>query len=92
MDGFPIGKKFYCKEIGMLEIGKDEGSSFIFDLNLEWKDLSPKHQKECMLLTKKIHKLPFKSPPEAKTFQITNLELIVKEFYDRVKTRRLLRR
>ena len=84
-DGFPIGKKFYCKEIGLLEIGKQEGSSFIFDLNLKWKDLSPKHQKECMFLTKHVHKLPFKSPLEVKTFQIANLELIVTKFYDRVK-------
>ena len=85
MDGFLIGKKFYRKEIGMLEIGKEEALSFIFDLNIHWKDLSPKQQKECMFLTKYIHKLPFQTKREVKTFQIDNLDTIVKNFYDRVK-------
>ena len=80
MNGFPIGKKFYCKEIGMLEIGKEEALSFIFDLNIRWKDLSLKHQKECMFLTKNIHKLPFETTREVKTLQIGNLDLIVKIF------------
>ena len=85
MDGFQIEKIFYCKEIGMLGIEKEEGLSIIFDLNLNWSDLTPKQQKECMFLTKNIHKLPFKSPSEVKTFEISKLELIVKEFYNRIK-------
>ena len=30
MDGFMIERKFYCKELGVLKVGEEEASSFIF--------------------------------------------------------------
>ena len=62
MDGFIIEKKFYCRELGMLNIKEDTGESFQFDMGIRWQDLSNKDKKTCMFLTKNIHKLPFTAP------------------------------
>ena len=70
MDGFMIEKEFYCKELGVLKVGED---------------LTPKQQRQCMFLTRNIHKLPFGVPRGAKAFHIDSLGTIVKNFYDRVK-------
>jgi hypothetical protein len=32
MDGFQIGKKFFCKELGVIKVGDSEASSFFFDI------------------------------------------------------------
>ena len=84
VDGFMIEKKFYCKELGVLKVG-EEASSFIFDMGIRWRDLTPKQQRQCMFLTRNIHKLPFGVPRGAKAFHIDSLGTIVKNFYDRVK-------
>ena len=68
MDEFMIEKKFYCKELGVLKVGEEEASSFIFDMGIRWRDLTPKQQRQCMFLTRNIHKLPFGLPRRAKAF------------------------
>ena len=45
MDGFVINKTFYCKELGALKAGKDEGDSYLFDIGTRWHDLTRKQQK-----------------------------------------------
>ena len=86
MDGFVIEKKSYCKEIGLLNVAKDEASSYIFDLGLEWRNLSEKDQYQCLYLTKKIHKLPFYTDRYVKALRLSELNLIVESFYNDVKT------
>ena len=56
MDGFVINKTFYCKELGVLKVGKDEGDSYLFDIGIRWHDLTSKQQKHCMFLSRNIHK------------------------------------
>ena len=56
MDGFVINKTFYCKELGALKAGKDEGDSYLFDIGTRWHDLTRKQQKHCMFLTRNMHK------------------------------------
>ncbi len=85
MDGFFVGKKFYCKELGTLKVGEDKASSFLFDIGIRCWDLTPKEQRQCMFVTKNIHKLPFGVPQGVKAFQLNNLDIIVKDFYKRVK-------
>ena len=85
IDRFMIEKKFYCKELGVLKVSEEEASSFIFDMGIRWRDLTPKQQRQCMFLTRNIHKLPFGVPRGAKAFYIDSLGTIVKKFYDRVK-------
>ena len=36
MDGFVLDKTFYCKELGVLKLGEDEGRSFFFDIGVHW--------------------------------------------------------
>ena len=50
MDGFPVEKKFYCKELGILKIGDDNARSYFFDLEINWNDLSEKHNKRAHIL------------------------------------------
>ena len=59
MGGFPMGKIFYCKELGTLKAGEDAGCSYLFDLGIRWQSLTSKEQKHCMFLTRNMHKLPF---------------------------------
>jgi hypothetical protein len=37
MDGFRIGKKFFCKELGVIKVGDSEASSVFFDIGLHWR-------------------------------------------------------
>ena len=34
MDGFVINKTFYCKELGVLKVGIDEGDSYLFHIGI----------------------------------------------------------
>ena len=45
MDGFVISKTFYCKKLGVLKVGEDEGDFYIFDIGIRWRDLTCKRQK-----------------------------------------------
>ena len=82
MDGFTIAKKCYCKELGVLQIGNDEGSSYHFNLGINWQDLSVKDQQQCIFVSEKIYKLRFEDP---KGIPLANLEGIVQEFYECIK-------
>ena len=82
MDGFVINKTFYCKELGVLNVGKDEGDSYLFDIGIRWQC---KQQKHCMFLTRNIHKLPFAVSRGTNPIPLSNLNTIVKCFYDSVK-------
>ena len=89
MDGFVINKTFYCKELGVLKVGKDEGDSYLFDIGIRWQDLTSKQQKHCMFLTRSIHKLPFGVSRGTNSIPLSNLNTIVKCFYDSVKLNNL---
>ncbi len=89
MDGFFVRKTFYCKELGTLKVGADEASSSLFYIGIRWWDLTPKEQRQCMFVTKNIHKLPFGVPQGVHVFQLNNLNIIVKDFYNCVKSNSL---
>jgi hypothetical protein len=40
MDGFLNGKKFFCKELGVIKVGESEASSFFFDIGLHRNELN----------------------------------------------------
>ena len=89
MDGFVINKTFYCKELGVLKVGKDEGDSYLFDIGIRWHDLTSQQQKHCMFLTRNIHKPPSGVPRGTNPIPLSNLNSIVKCFYDSVKLNNL---
>ena len=89
MDGFLVRETFYCKELGTLKVGEDEASSFFFDIGIHRRDITLKEQRRSMFVTKHIHKLPFGVPRGVKAFQLTNLDTIVKDFYNSVKLNNL---
>ena len=82
MDGFTIARKFYCKELGTINIKHDEGESYHFNLGIKWNKLSIKDQENCTFVSTKIHKLQFEDP---KGIPLTNLNEIVYNFYDSIK-------
>lgn len=85
MDGFTVTKKFYCRELGAIELGKDTADSQHFDMGICWQDLSVKDMKQCNFLTDKIHKLPFNNPCGTNTLPIGELKSVVQNFYQDIK-------
>ena len=83
MDGFVIDKKFHCRELGCIEVGKEEARSFEFDIGISWQDLSTKDRKNCLYVMKHIHKLSLTSSPGA--FPLRRLKGVVKDFFENVK-------
>ena len=83
MDGFTLKRKFYCRELGMIEVGKDVGESHLFDIGICWHELTSKEQKSCMFLTRNIHKLPFAA--SRRSIPLANLNTIVEHFYNTIK-------
>ena len=83
MDGFTADRKFRCRELGVIEVAKDEAKSFHFDIGIRWLDLSNKDRKSCMYVMKNIHKLPFAA--SRGSLPLRKLNGIVKDFYDNVK-------
>ena len=81
MDGFQVGKKFYCKELGVMRVGAVKATSFFFDIDMSWGDLTTKDQRTCRYVQNHIHKLPFTVPWGTKAFQISKLETIVENLY-----------
>ena len=86
MDGFVLDKTFYCKELGVLKLGEDEGRSFFFDIDVHWHHSTRKQQGHCMFLTRNIHKLPFGVSRGTNAFPLSDLNAIVKCFYDSVQS------
>ena len=62
MDGFQINKRFYCKELGIIELGDVSARSFFFDIGVRWNELSREDKKTWQYTIRKIHKLPFGVP------------------------------
>lgn len=89
MDGFLVGKTFHCKELGVLKVGEDAATSYFFDIGVRWRGLTPKQPRRCMFVTRNIHKLPFGVPRGTKAFHISDLNTIVKDFYDSIKSKNL---
>ena len=85
MDGFMVGGKFYCKDLGVLKVGDAAAQSWFFDIGVRWDDLSPKDKKTCEFTMRKIHKLLFGVPYGAKTNEISELGDIISSFYEQVK-------
>ena len=85
MDGFPIGKKFYCKELGILKVGDNDGKSYFFDLGIRWNELSEQHKKTCKHVIKHVHKLPFGVPKGIDAYKHSQLEEIIIKFYHEAK-------
>ena len=85
MDGYLVGKKFYCKELGIIKVGESEAKSFFFDIGLRWNELSQEEKQRCCFVRKKIHKLPFGVPREVKAIPISDLGTIVENFYREVR-------
>ena len=83
MDGFTVERQFHCRELGVIEVGKDVAKSYLFDIGIRWLDLSNKDRKSCMFVTKHIHKLPFAA--SRGSFRLDDLNGIVKTFYDNIK-------
>ena len=81
MDGFTINKIFYCKELACIRKGQTYATSTLFDLGLQWKDLSEKDKKAARFVERYIHKIRFTSPPNQPTVPIFRLPDIVKEFF-----------
>ena len=82
MDGYVVNKKFYCRELEMLDVNKDTGTSWHFNTGLIWQDLSLKDQKCCTYVCRQIVKLEFN---DYRALQLTHLPEIVKGFYNELK-------
>ena len=85
MDGFSLGKNFYCKELGVLKVDDDNAYSYFFDLGIRWNDLTVKYKKTCIYVIKNIHKLPFEVPEGVKAYKHSELEGIIIKFYKETK-------
>ena len=85
MDGYQIGKTFFSKVLGTLQVGEDEVQSFFFDICVRWNDLSEKEKRTCSYVQRKIHRLPFGVPNGTEAHPIASLGKIVADFYNKVK-------
>ena len=85
MDGFVVGKKFYCKELGLLKVGDVAAQSYFFNIGIRWSDLSEKDRRSSAYVIKHIHKLPFGVPEGVKAYDLAMLEEIVINFYHEAK-------
>ena len=82
MDGFHIGGKFYCKKLGLLKVGSEKATSYFFDIDLRWNELSEKDKRMCGYV---IRKLPFGVPRGWKAMPLQTLPAIVQEFFTKHK-------
>ena len=86
MEGFSIGGKFYCKELGVLKAGKKKGLSSFFDIGVSWSDATDKDRKTCVWVQKNVHKLPLGVQTSTKAHPTHQLENIVQRIYCESKT------
>ena len=83
MDGFRVNKTFYCRELGVINVNEDIGTSYHFDTGLDWSNLTVKEQKCCAYVCRHIIKLPFKA--HRGSLPLSNLHGIVNDFYANIK-------
>lgn len=86
MDGFYINGRFYCKELGMFEVGNVYAESYLFDINMKWSELNEKAKRQCYYVIRNVHRLPFGVPEGVIVMKLSQLDGIVSEFYSRYKT------
>ena len=82
-EGYPIGKRFYCKELEIIKVGESEAKSFFFDIGLRWSDLSHKERQKCWFVRNKIYKQPFGAPREVKVIDSNSTILYKGGHYER---------
>ena len=85
MDGFQIGGNFYCKELGLVNVGSEKATSYFFDIGIRWHELTAKDRRTCGYVIRKVHKLPFGVPYGWKALPLEQLPAIVQEFFARQK-------
>ena len=83
MDGFMANKKFYCRELGMININENNATSYHFNTGLKWADLTPKDRKCCAYVCRHLVKLSLTGHQE---LALSNLSTIVKDLYNGLKT------
>jgi hypothetical protein len=83
MDGFCIGGRFYCKELGIWRVGSVYADSYFFYIGVKWGELDEKTRKQCGYVIRNVHRLPFGVPEGVVAFELGHLDGIVQEFYRR---------
>ena len=86
MDGFCIGGRFLCKELGMWKVGNTYAESYFFDIGMKWGDLDAGARRQCSYVIRNVHRLPFGVPEGEGAVNLERLEGIVLEFYWRHRT------
>jgi hypothetical protein len=86
MDGFCVGGRFLCKELGMWKIGNVYAESHFFDIGMRWGDLDVGARRQCSYVICNVHRLPFGVPEGSVAVNLEWLEGIVLEFYWRHRT------
>ena len=82
MDGFMVEKVFYCKELGIWRVGDVYASSYVFDMGLEWGQLSERDRRQCLYVMKYVHRLPFTVPWGVRSRELSELPGILTEFFE----------
>ena len=86
MDGFGIGGRFFCKELGIWKVGDVYAESCFFDIGIKWRDLNVRARKQCGYVIRNVHRLPFGVPEGLEAVALDRLGGIVQEFYHRFRT------
>ena len=86
MDGFCIGGRFFCKELGMWKVGNIYAESHFFDIGMKWRDLDAGARRQCSYVIRNVHCLPFGVAEGSGAVDLERLEGIVMEFYRRHRT------
>ena len=68
-----------------MKVGEVAARSYLFDLGIQWCDLSLRDKRACKYTMQHIHKLPFDVPPNLKAYKLYALEGIVMTFHRKVK-------
>ena len=86
MDGFYIGGRFFCKELGMWRVGDVYAKSYFFDIGIKWDELDEKAKKQCLYVIRNVHCLPFGVPKGLEAVSLECLNEIILKFYDQYGT------
>ena len=81
MDGFYVRRKFYCKELGIININGVYAKSYHFDTGLKWANLSKQDRRACTYVTQHVHHLSFTTTKPNSEIPLRHLESIIINFY-----------